>query len=75
MKTNARGGTWFAFLTNKGEPKVSEYTSAQPWGHPTRRDALRVLRPTVQVAEKEARKKADNMAAALDAIDIMLEEE
>lgn len=75
MKTKTAGGTWYAFLTNRGEPRVGEYTTPQAWGHDTRRDALRVLRPTVQVAEKEARQKADNMAAALDAIDIMLEEE
>lgn len=67
-------GKWHAFLTNKDEPKVAQYTASQPWGYPTRREALRVLRPQVQMQSRRAKEQADRYAAAVKAIDSMLED-
>lgn len=74
-KTKTTGGKWYAFLNGKNEPKVAEYSTAQPWGHETREEALRFLRPTVQTAEKSAREKASALAAALATIEGMLKRE
>jgi len=68
------GGRWHAFLTTSNrELRVVQLAEAQPWAHATKLDALRILRPTVQVKAVEARKAADEYDAALDAIDAEME--
>lgn len=67
-------GRWHAFLaTGTHAPRVVLMTHTQPWGHKTRAEALRYLRPHVQSKAKAARQEADLLAAALNAVDVLME--
>lgn len=69
-------GRWHAFLaTGTHEPRVVLMTLPQPWGHKTRQEALRYLRPRVQRMLMQARTEAELLAAAANAVDVLMAKE